>query len=184
MTEQNYLGQLTIANPNNGIEPNGIHKSVNIIVTHADDLIAAVQLNNVYPDLTLSKISYNMGIDHMGDFPIYRGGGHRQNKIHIIHSLDWTSVSTVPLTDEIGITGDLSVLVAISRNVGPELFRACAGYHLWDHYQYQKELAGEGERRWELLPATLERVFHWDPRHQYKLALEEIAKLSVEKWFA
>lgn len=184
--KQKYTGHLLIANPGNPKDE--LEKSVMLIVTHTDTVGVALQINNPHEDLSLSRISENIGIDHEGDEPIYYGGNVSQNKIHVIHSLDWSGLSTVSLTKDLGITNDISVLAAISKNVGPRYFRACSGYRLWENGMLDEQLnprANDANIRhyWEIAPATISNVFKTDPSRQWDRAIEEAVKHRTSALF-
>lgn len=186
MIRDNYVGQLVVANPNNP-KDDGLSRSVHMVVTHTPTLAVSLQINQPYQDLTLSRVTRNIGIDHQGEQPIYVGGNINQHKIHVIHSLDWSGVGTVPLTDHIGLTNDISVLMAVSRGEGPEYFRACAGYWTWDDGRFERELLGlvpieDDPYRWECLEATIETVFLVDPGMQWHHCIEELARQKVSAW--
>ena len=176
--ENSYLGKLIVANPRN--PKDNLEKSVLIVVTHTARTSIALQINMPHESLTLSKISENIGIDHDGDQPIYYGGTVNSHKIHIIHSLDWAGVSTVKLTDQIGITNDVSVLMAISSGEGPQHFKACSGYYLWDNGMLDLQIdptsvipgGAAGNHRWGTLDATIGNTFLTEPHQMWPLCLD------------
>lgn len=185
MTTSNYMGHLLLANPNN--PRNEGYRSVHMIVTHLEHIAVGLQINNPHRDLTLSRVSHNIGIDHEGEAPVYFGGSINQHKIHVIHSLDWSGVGTVPLTDNIGLTNDVSVLIALAQKQGPKYYRACAGYYCWDEGRLDIEVEGsvsliENPYRWELLPATIENTFEYEPNEQWTRCLEAVARHKVSAW--
>lgn len=190
MTEENsntsqYMGKLLIANPNN--PRNESYRSVHMIVTHLPNLAVCIQINNPHKDLTLSRVSRNIGIDHTGESPIYFGGSNNQHKIHILHSLDWSGVGTTILTEHIGLTSDISVLMALAKSQGPKYFRACSGYWTWEDGRLDVEIEGsvsliEDPYRWELLDATIENTFLTAPDQQWIKCIESLAKQKVSVW--
>jgi len=108
-------------------------------------------------------------------------------KIHVVHSLDWMGPSTVELAPGIGITNDVSVLAAISQGEGPEHFRACAGYWLWENGVLDQMLDPRDHNclepyRWEVTPATSRNVFLVDPEDQWDQAIEDSAKFNIANW--
>lgn len=177
--ENRYLGKLIVANPRNPRDD--LQKSVLIVVTHNSRISIALQINLPHADLTLSKISENIGIDHEGDEPIYYGGSVNAHKIHVIHSLDWLGISTVKLTDQIGITNDVSVLMAISRGEGPKHYKACSGYYLWEDGMLDLQIdptseipgGAAGNHRWGTLDATIENTFLTEAHQMWPLCLDQ-----------
>jgi len=184
MMRENYVGKLVIAHPSN--PRNEAARSVQIVVTDTDSVTVCLQINTPHPELTLSRVTRNIGIDHEGDQPVYFGGVVNPHKIHVIHSLDWAGISTVPLTDHIGLTNDISVLMALSRNEGPEYFRACAGYWAWEDGRFEREILGtyrdDELDRWEVLDSSIENVFLIDSSQQWNHCIELLAKHKVSAW--
>jgi len=187
MSHRSLVGQLLVAHPQNPRDR--AHRSVSIIVTHLPELAVALQLNAPHEDLTLSRVSKNIGIDHEGESPIYFGGVINQHKIHVIHSMDWAGVGTVQLTPDIGLTNDISVLMAISRAQGPEYYRACAGYWCWEQGQLEREIEGDldpeiqAAHRWEVIPADFDLVFLTDAADQWHVGIDTVARIRVSEWF-
>lgn len=183
---KNYVGNLLVANPSNP-KQDTLDKTVMMIVTHTSNIAVALQINTPHIDLTLSRISEDIGIDHYGDQPIYYGGNVHPNKIHVLHSLDWEGMTTVQLNDEIGITNDISILMAISKNEGPEFFKACSGYRLWENGEFDLQLdsvtkLGQTSHKWEIMPATVDTVFCMDSSLMYEHCLEEILRSKVDAY--
>lgn len=186
MSKKSYTGYLCAANPKN--PKDDLERTVMMIVTHTDTVAIGLQINMPHVDLTLSRVSENIGIDHYGDQPIYIGGNIQPHKIHVIHSLDWQGMTTVQLTDDIGITNDISVLTALSRGEGPEFYRACAGYRLWEDGMFDSQIDPKrssqiSAHKWELIPATMDNTFGLDPTYQWQTVLEESARYAVKSWF-
>jgi putative transcriptional regulator len=185
-TKKKYTGQLLIANPGNPKDE--LDQSVMLIVTHTDTTGVGLQINNPHVDLTLDRISENLGIDLSNSAPVYYGGNISQNKIHIIHSLDWQGLTTVKLTNEIGITNDISVLTAMARGEGPRHFRACSGYWLWEDGRLDQQLdpntsSSRESHKWEVAPATISNVFKTSPSKQWDRAIEEAVKHKTAALF-
>jgi len=184
MQRESYVGKLMIARPTN--PKNEYYRGVQLIVTDTPNVVVGLQINRPHLDLTLTKVTRNIGIDHEGDQPIYFGGYENPHKIHVIHSLDWSGISTVALTDHIGLTNDISVLMALSRGEGPEHFRACAGYWVWQRDRFDREITDtvhpDEKDRWETMPASLETVFLTDADQQWHTCIEQLAKNRVSEW--
>lgn len=183
-SKSSLVGQLLIANPGNPRDE--LNRSTVLIVEETVHYITGIQINHKLDLMDLGSLSIGLGIDYQGTDPIYFGGNNKAGKIHMIHSLDWRSMSTIEITDHIGMTSDIGILAAISQGEGPELFRACAGYWNWNSLdlirQVQSNEKDELHHRWECLPATLETVFGQDGREQWVYALEESAKKQVSHW--
>ena len=188
MIKRNYLGHLLVSNPSNPRDELG-DRSVILMATHGDNTAIGLQINRVNVELDLASVSENLGVNFGSSYPIFYGGNTNTAKIHMIHSLDWSSVSTVKLTDDIGVTNDISVLVAIAQNQGPEHFRACAGYWWWENTVLNQMLDPKlyaecpVPYRWQVVPATLETVFLTSPDNQWSAAIEQSTKFLVDCYF-
>lgn len=186
MSTKNYQGQLLASHPGN--PKDGDEKSVVFVVSHLNDVCIGLQINHQMPAPSLASICQGMGIWYEGDEPLYWGGHISQNKIHVVHSLDWAGLSTTKITDEIGVTNDVSILAAISRGEGPEHFRSCVGYWLWEHGRLDQQInpkkyPSKEVHRWELVPATLESIFDSAGEEQWVSILEQSARQQVANFF-
>jgi putative transcriptional regulator len=184
MSKKKYPGYLLVANPNNPRDE--LNKSVLLIASHSDKVAICLQINNPLEDIDLQTVAHNINIDYpQGDLLFY-GGNISQNKIHVIHSNDWRGLSTVKLNDQISVTNDISVLAALSRGEGPEYYRACAGYWLWEEGRLDQQLDPRyrGEpHKWEIVPSTVDVVFNGEGPEQWREALDRAAKYQVSAWF-
>ena len=183
----NYQGFLIASHPCN--PPDGHHKAVILVVNHTPDTAVGLRINQPVsaPDLN-TIVNENLGIDYHRYDPLYKGGDSSANKIHVIHSMDWSSISTVQINDEIGITNDISVFAALSRDEGPEHFKACMGFWLWTegHFNLQmnhKIRPQEFRHRWEPVEATVENTFKTPEEKMWARVIEESAQMQVNSWF-
>lgn len=108
MSASEFLtGQLLVSQPRN-IEGHFAHTSV-LVAQHNLSSAWGVVINRVAKTLTMQNIMAAAGIEYYGNEPIYVGGPVEPTRVHVVHSLDWSSASTLKITDDIGITGDVSV---------------------------------------------------------------------------
>lgn len=188
MTAQNYKGKLIIAQPK--CISNFFAKSTILIGEHAHNGAWGIITNRVFSRLEsgLGAIMAQTGIEVDGpmDHPLYVGGPLETNRINVVHTLDWHSHSTVKVAENLGITNDLSVLVAIAGNQGPEIFRACVGICRWGEGQLEGEMAGLPpwlpEHRWLTAQATIENVFGFTEVYQWQNAILDAAKETTKEW--
>ena len=184
MTNKKYPGYLLVANPNNPRDD--ISRSVMLIVSHTADVSVALQVNNPVEDLDLQSVAENLGVEYPVKDPLFYGGNANTNKIHVIHSSEWSGLSTAKLNDEISVTSDISVLTAIGNGSGPEFYRACAGYWIWNGGLLDLQLDSkykDDPHKWEITPADLENVFNGEGPDQWRYALEACARYQVSEWF-
>jgi putative transcriptional regulator len=187
MIESNtpYQGQLIAANPNN--PKDGLYGSVILITNHAEHGSIGIQINARLNDLTLGNVMEGLGIQNVNEDSMYRGGNMETGKVHVIHSPDWTGLNTLRLTAEISITNDVSILAAISQGEGPEYYRSCVGYWMWEPGTLDAQLSAksgsEVPHRWEMAPANIDTVFKSEGMEQWYNTLEISAKEQVNQWF-
>lgn len=185
MTKKNYQGHLLAANPSNPRDE--LDQAVILLLSHTSETAIGLQINMPFEQLTLDSVSENLGISIDVTDPIYQGGSNNVNKISVIHSTDWTGMSTVLLTEHLAVTNDISVLAAISRGEGPEYYRACAGYWMWDSKQLEEQLDPKTNSRtrykWEAVPAKPVDIFDLDGGDQWRATLESCARHQVAAWF-
>jgi len=185
MPKKNYQGCLLVANPNNPKDE--LSKSVILLVSHNPTKSIGIQINNPVADFDLQTVSNNIGIDFVGNDPLWYGGSIGSNKIHVVHSNDWAGLSTIKINDELSITHDISVLAALSRGEGPSQFRACAGYWGWEAGELDLQLdpkhAAHASHTWETVEATLSNVFEGEGPDQWRKVIEESTKNQVNNYF-
>ncbi len=182
---KSYLGKLLAANPSN--PKDSLERSVILVVSQSERISLGLQINKPSLNFDLSEVCDQMGIYVDSTEPVYYGGNVTPNKIHIIHSNDWTGLTTIPITEEISLTNDISVLTAISRNQGPEYFKACAGFWGWEPEKLESQIESKNDYevlyRWEYVSATPELVFGNFERNQYwEMVIEAAAREQVSHW--
>ena len=145
-------GQLLISNPRNPRDD--LYQAVILVVqdsllefpnsSDVDAEVIGVRINDPLEDITVGSIAAALGIAMAEPEPVWFGGRRLQNRIHVVHTLDWSSSSTLMLNSEIGVTSDVSVLMAISDpRTRPSNFRACSGHVRWPRSQLINEIRGD-----------------------------------------
>jgi putative AlgH/UPF0301 family transcriptional regulator len=147
-----------------------------------------LQINKPYiSSVTLNSVMKNVGLSVENDQALYNGGPEATNRIHIIHTLDWSSPTTNKITDQIGISSDLSILTAISADEGPSYFRAVAGITRWLPEHLEGEILGEEPwdlyHTWSFVPAEPEIVFGYTDSDQWRKVIADSSREQVASWF-
>lgn len=161
MNNKDLVGSLVVAHPNN--PKDHLQHAVIIVVKNTEEISLGLQINRPILTTDLSTICEQLELFVDRDDSIFFGGKLQSNKIHVIHSLDWTGITTVKLNQHVGLTNDLSVLAAIAQEQGPEHFRACAGFWGWDGGDLEQQIQGSlksSKYRWAQVPASLELLFN------------------------
>jgi putative transcriptional regulator len=180
----NLTGHILVSQPRN--EDPYFSQSVVLIAKHSTSGAWGLVVNKPTSVITLDNIMKSAGIVSNKKDKVYFGGPVENNRVHIIHTLDWASSNTITITKDIGITNDMSILAAISQNEGPALFRTCVGVCGWEAGQLEGEYKGEhpwkSQNKWLDAPATIESVFHLTEEDQWKRAIEIVAQNKISEW--
>lgn len=181
----NLTGHI-LAMPPKGSD-SSFQKSVVLVVQHREEGAWGVVVNKINPRITLDAVMRSAGIDYRHTQPVFTGGPVETQRIHVVHSLDWRSQSTISITPEIGITGDVSVLAAISIGEGPQFYRTCLGVSGWGPKQLDGEYKGlppwTTRCSWIDAPATLESIFNGTGDEQWEQSIGIIASSKIKTWF-
>ena len=186
MIEQNYTGYLLAAHPKR-TDPI-LRRGTMLIIDHDASGAIGLQINKPYvSNVTLNSVMRNVELNVENDQALYNGGPESTNRIHIIHTLDWFSPTTNKITDQIGISSDLSVLSAISQDEGPSYFRAVAGFTRWLPGHIEGEILGEDpwtiNHSWSFTPAEPEIVFGYTDIDQWHKVITDSSRQQVANWF-
>jgi putative transcriptional regulator len=90
------------------------------------------------------------------DFPIQTGGPVESGRGFVLHSDDYISDSSIPVSDDICLTATLDIVRAISQGGGPKRATMLLGYVGWSAGQLESEIANNG---WLNCPANEELIF-------------------------
>lgn len=182
---ENLTGKLILAQPRS----NDLHfnKSVVLVAQHNRTGAWGVVVNKPARTVTMQAIMTAAGVEYAGNEPIYVGGPVEPTRVHVIHSLDWFSLSTLKITENIGITGDLSVLAAIAQGQGPELYRAGVGLAVWTGGQLDGEMKGENpwrpENRWLSTDATVDLCLTGSGEEQWQRGIDQCISQRINQLF-
>lgn len=114
-------------------------------------------------------------------FPIQSGGPVETGRGFVLHSDDYNSESSIPVSDEISLTATLDIVRAISGGRGPRKATMLLGYAGWGPGQLEREISANG---WLTCPADERLIFDpsLDAKYEQALALLGInpAMLSSE----
>ena len=180
-----FDGKLIISQPRNTSGHFG--HSVVLVAQHGLNGAWGVVLNKPAKTVTMQNIMAAAGVEYDGYEPIYMGGPVEPTRVHVVHTLEWFSQSTLKITDEIGITGDMSVLAAISQGVGPEIYRAGVGLAVWAAGQLEGEMSGETpwteKHQWLVADATMELCLTGSGDEQWQRAINDSVNQKIASLF-
>ena len=162
-------------------------KTVVLVAQHGLTGAWGVVVNRQARTVNMQNIMNAAGIEYSGHEPIFVGGPVEPTRVQVIHTLDWHSSSTLRITDNIGITGDLSVLAAIAANEGPKLYRAGVGLAVWSAGQLDGEMSGKEpwrkEHQWLTNEATVELCLTGAGEEQWQRAIDECINQRIATLF-
>jgi putative transcriptional regulator len=180
-----YNGQLLVSQPKN--QDSYFSKSVILIAQHTTSGAWGVVLNRKARNIDMTAVMAAVGISHTGTEVVYFGGPVEPTRVHVVHTLDWSSSTTLKISDNIGITGDISVLAAIKQGQGPEFCRVGVGLAVWTAGQLDGEQSGVAPwshaHRWLTTPATMITCFIGTGDTQWQSAIDASVNRRITELF-
>ena len=162
--ERSYLdGQLLVAMPH--MLDSNFDRTVIYICAHSKDGAMGFIINRPQPisfcDLLvqLDVISQSETIrlpNRIRDVPVQSGGPVDTGRGFVLHSDDYLTESTMPVSDELCMTATVDILRAMSKGQGPDRAMMMLGYAGWGAGQLEAEIVKNG---WLTCPATDDIVF-------------------------
>jgi putative transcriptional regulator len=187
--ERGFLdGQFLIAMP--GMLDKNFERSVVFICAHSEDGAMGFIINRPQP-MSFTDVLLHLQLvgedelirlpERTVDFPIRSGGPVESGRGFVLHSDDYASESSIPVSDEISLTATLDIVRAISRGEGPRRGLLMLGYAGWGAGQLENEIAANG---WLTCPASDDLIFDTPVEDKYDRALALMgvtpAMLSIE----
>lgn len=173
-------GQLLIAMPS--MPDERFSRSVIYICAHSDDgamgLVVNRRAQNMnFPELLvqLDLISRDQSIrlpERAIQTSVLAGGPVEPTRGFVLHSADFAiENSTLPVSEQIGLTITVDILKAIARGEGPDQAILALGYSSWAAGQLENELHANA---WLHAPATQDLIFGADQERKYDAALRHL----------
>jgi putative transcriptional regulator len=186
MNNNKFLtGQLLISQPKN-IDKH-FAMTVVLVVQHSETGAWGVVVNRKAKTVKMKHIMDAVGIDYDGDELAYIGGPVEPTRVQVIHTLDWSSANTLKITEDLGITGDVSVLAAISKGEGPKKYKAGVGLSVWSAGQLEGEQSGKApwtpDHQWLTTSATINLVLSDSIEGLWEEAIDDIVRKRVASLF-
>jgi putative transcriptional regulator len=173
-------GQLLIAMPS--MPDERFTRTVIYVCAHSDDGAMGLVLNRrarnmTFPDLLvqLDLISRDQAIrlpNRVASTAVLSGGPVEPTRGFVLHSTEFAiENSTLPVSEQIGLTITVDILKAIARGEGPDRAVLALGYASWAPGQLETELQGNS---WLHAPANPQLIFGSDQDRKYDDALNLI----------
>ena len=142
MGETGYLtNQFLIAMPNL-LDPNFFH-SVTYICEHNQHGAMGIVINQPV-ELTVGELMEQMGETApdtaIAQQTVFRGGPVEEERGFVLHTPLGEWQSTMPISDDIGITTSNDIITALAKNQGPKHCLVALGYAGWGAGQLEEEI--------------------------------------------
>jgi putative transcriptional regulator len=183
-----FDGQFLIAMPS--LVESTFSKTVIFVCAHSDDGAMGFIINRAQ---TLSFLSILQHLKLVGEdsryilppaagtMPIYAGGPVENGRGFVLHSDDFVSESSMPVTEDIYLTATLDVVKAIAAGSGPRKAAMMLGYAGWSAGQLENEMA---QNAWLHCRASEDLIFDpmLDDKYERAMATMGVspAMLSTE----
>lgn len=182
----NYQGLILAAHPHRQDAP--ARRSAILVVAHNNQQSLGLMLNKAITDsLDIQTVMDNSGIEGSLNGPVYWGGPDRVNRITVIHSLDWTSTTTIKISAGLGMTCDTSVLTALNSGAGPKLYRVILGHIKWPPGELDREMSISDQRfssdSWIWCRPNPDLIFGSDGRDQWRQIIAAAGQQQINQWF-
>ena len=178
---EKYAGSLLISSPVCSVR-DPYYRSVVLVAQHSAQGSWGMVLNRPSRRLSISDVMSSAGIESDNSEKIFLGGPVEPSRVHVVHSLDWESESTLRVTDNIGITGDKTILAALACNDGPKHYRVGIGLTVWVAGQIEKEVR-EANVKWVISDSTLDGAFYKDGTLQWESCINDFVNRAVSRYF-
>ncbi|MGI3169216.1 YqgE/AlgH family protein [Pseudooceanicola sp. C21-150M6] len=173
-------GKILIAMPDMG--DSRFDRSVILLCAHSEEGAMGLIVNLPTDEVTLADLADQLDLDmeeDQSDMPVYSGGPVEQERGFVLHSSEYSSaISTMPVTEDICLTGTLDILEDLSEGTGPDVAMVFLGYCGWGPGQLEAEIA---QNAWLIGDAPMRLIFATPDAAKWEAALknEKISALSL-----
>ena len=175
-------GSLLVSTPARSTHP--LEECVIYVYDHSPQIGAQGVVINRRSGLTVETLLERMNM-HTGSSslqsPLYHGGLTDENGILMVHTGEWYSANTRPISSELSVSSDTFMLEKLVGGNEPINWLLCAGKCAWKPGELEAELAS---KYWLTVPALDDIVFSaLSESKQWRTALNYCAKHTVDTWF-
>lgn len=179
-------GQFLVAMPN--MDDERFAESVILLVGHSDEGAMGLVINHELADLRFADILDELDLgdpdavirlpDSIRERTVMRGGPVEKGRGFVLHSPDYQSGNTYPVTDDICLTGTLDILKAMAFGPAPKATFFALGCCGWSAGQLEDEIARNG---WLTAPYDRSLLFDVpvEDRYEHVLASLHITRASL-----
>lgn len=165
-------GQFLVAVP--GMEDIRFDRTVVYIFNHTEENGAqGLVINRAAERLFFQEIlaQMHLPVPDVNLPPLLIGGPDQVTRGFILHSSDYTNLTTQPISDNVSLTTTQEILRDIVENRGPKEFLLALGCATWRRGQLEDELMSNA---WLTVPADLRILFHTPSADKWREALKSV----------
>lgn len=165
-----FEGKFLLAMPNMGSDV--FERSIIYVCAHSFDGAMGFQVNKS-ARMTVSELikSTELGEQEslaikkssMASNMVRNGGPVDEHRGFVLHSRDYDSDATIPISDSVYLTSNIQILRSIATGEGPRKVAVALGYSGWGPGQLEQEIA---DNAWLTVDADPEILF--DHHHENK----------------
>lgn len=152
-------------------DPNFAH-TLTFVCEHNDQGALGIIVNRP-TDMNMAalfeRISLPLAATHLADMPVYFGGPVQTDRGFVLHRPLGQWQSTLPVTDNLGLTSSRDILQAVGHQDGPHEVLVTLGYAGWAGGQLEYELS---QNAWLTVPADPAVIFSLPPGDRLNAAMK------------
>ncbi|TCT37307.1 putative transcriptional regulator [Martelella mediterranea] len=170
-----FDGQFLIAMPQ--LSDSTFERSVVYICAHSDEGAMGFVINRTqqvtFPEVLkqlklVGEDTEPLQSPSLADFPVLCGGPVEPGRGFVLHSDDYACETSMPISDELYMTGTLDVLKSVAAGTGPQKAILLLGYAGWAPGQLEAEVLNND---WLTCPSNDDLVFDRALESKYERAL-------------
>lgn len=174
-----YKGKCLVAHPK--LQGSLFNQSVVYVYQENKDIGAYGIILNKPSTWNLDYVFDYKGYEYPTDEPCYVGGPVSTTSISLLHSDEFYSANTVPISNGVSISSDNFMFEKIYENNAPANWRLFVGISGWAPMQLDKEV--NIDQSWLLVEPTKDLLFNYSGAAQYHKAIELYSKSMTETYF-
>lgn len=174
-----YKGKCLVAHPK--LKGSLFDQSVVYIYQENRDIGAHGIILNKPSSWNLDYVFDYKGYEYPTNEPCYVGGPVSTTSISLLHSDEFYSANTVPISNGVSISSDNIMFEKIYENNAPTDWRLFVGISGWAPKQLDREVYVN--QSWLVVEPTRELMFGYSGATQYKKAIELYSQSMTENYF-
>lgn len=165
-------GQMLIAMP--GMSDPRFDRAVIYLCAHSTDGAMGLIVNRLVDHINFPDLLQTLSIEPRGttrQIPVHFGGPVETSRGFVLHTADYSQVTTVQVDERMGLTASIDVLQAIADGGGPRRSLLALGYAGWGPGQLDHEIQ---QNVWLHAPPDDDIIFGGDLDNKWQRAVEKL----------